>query len=89
MATSIETKRREGERERERGAFAYVGVKLPDEAGEVIVLEVLGKQIFSELRWIPHDETVVVTTPRHYRIRSWIVDHVVGLAQERRRRVST
>lgn len=67
----------------------YIGVKLPDEAGEIIVLEVLGKKIFSELWWIPHDETVVVSTPRHNRIGCGIVNHVIGLAQERRRRVSS
>lgn len=67
----------------------YVGVKLPDEAGEIIVLEVLGKKIFSELWWIPYDETVVVRTPRHNRIGCGIVNHVIGLAQERRRRVSS
>lgn len=38
------------------GASAYIGVKLPDEAGEVVVLEVLWQEVPGELRRLPDDE---------------------------------
>ena len=66
---------------------AYVSVELPDEAGEVVVLEVLGKKVPAELRRVPHHEAVVRGAPRHYLVRRRVIHHVVRLAQKRRRRV--
>lgn len=40
-----------------------VGVKLADEGGEVVVFEVVGKEIASELRRPPDDEGGVVFAP--------------------------
>lgn len=37
-------------------AFTHVGVELPDEAGKVVVLEMLGQQVARKLRRLPHDE---------------------------------
>lgn len=67
----------------------YVGIELPDEAGEVIVIEVFGEKNLCELWWIPYDETVAVSTPRDDWIGGGIVNHVIGLAEERRSHIST
>jgi hypothetical protein len=72
---------------RNRGEGIYVGVELPDEAGEVVVLEVLGQEVPGELGRVPHHEAVVGGAPRNYRVGCRVVHHVVRLAQERRRRV--
>ena len=64
----------------------HISVELADEAGEVVVLEILGQQILGELRGVPHHEAVVLRPPRNDRVRRRIVHHVVRLAQERRRR---
>ena len=39
------------------GRQTHVGVQLADEAGEVVVLEVEGQEVTSELGWPPYDET--------------------------------
>jgi hypothetical protein len=67
-------------------AFAYVGVELAHEAGEVVVLEVLGEQIHAELGLVGDDEAGPRRRPRHDRVRCRVVHHLVGLAQERRQR---
>lgn len=46
-----------------------IGVKLPDEAGEVPVLEILGKQRGGECVRIPHDEAIPRPVPRDHRVR--------------------
>lgn len=51
------------------------------------MLEVLWKQIPSELRWIPNHEAVTHRTPRHDRIRRRIIHHIVGLGEKGRRSV--
>lgn len=41
-----------------------ISVKLADEAGKVVVLKVLRKEVTSEFRWTPDDESGVIFTPR-------------------------
>lgn len=53
------------ERERE----TYIGIKLSDEAGEVVVLEIPRQHVLGELGRRPDHETVAVSVPRHYRRR--------------------
>jgi hypothetical protein len=36
---------------------------LPDKAGEVVVLEIFGQDVFGEIGSIENDESVVVFTP--------------------------
>lgn len=69
--------------EKRRNA-AYIGVELSDEAGEVVVLEVLGEKMLRELGRVPNHEAVVASAPRDDRVRRRVVHHVVCLAQERR-----
>lgn len=53
------------QRERDR----YIGVKLTDEAGEVVVFEKGGKKKARKFSRVPNDEGVVVGTPRYYFLR--------------------
>ena len=53
------------------------------------MLEVLGEKMLFELWWVPYDKTVVVRAPLDNRIGGCIVNHVIGLAEERRRHVCT
>lgn len=62
-----------------------IGVELTDEAGEVVVLEVGGKEDASELGRVPDDEAVIGWGPRDDLVRRRVVDHVVRLQQKRRR----
>jgi hypothetical protein len=64
----------------------HIGVELPDEAGEVVVLEVLGQQLLGEFRRVPHDEAGAAGAPRHHAVGRRVLQHLVGLDQERRRR---
>lgn len=41
----------------------YIGVKLTDETGKVVVFEVLRKQIPSEFRGSPNDEAGAIFVP--------------------------
>ena len=66
---------------------AYVGVELPDEAGEADVLEVPGEKALAELGRIANDKAVAGMAPRHDCVGRWIVHHVVRLDQERWRSV--
>lgn len=65
----------------------HISIQLSDEAGEIVVLEVLRQEIPSKQWDVPNHEAVVTATPRHHRVRGWIVHHVVRFAQERRNRV--
>lgn len=47
----------------ELGEGAHIGVKLPDEAGEVAVLEEARQQDIGEDVRIPHDEAVAGGAP--------------------------
>lgn len=69
------------ERERETD----IGIKLADEAGEVVVLEIGGEEGASELGRVPDHEAVLGVAPRHDVVRGRVVHHVVRLHQERRR----
>lgn len=57
----------------------YIGVELPDEAGEIIVLEVGGKEAGGELGGIPDDEAGLCAAPGDDFVGGRIVNHVVGL----------
>lgn len=67
----------------------YISVKLSNKAGEVIVLEVFGQKVFSELGRIPDDEAVIRSTPRNNVIGSRIIHHIVSLDQEGRWSIDT
>lgn len=62
-----------------------VGVELPDEAGEIVVLEVVGEEVTGELRRPPDDEGGVVVAPGDDVIGCGVVYELVSLGQERRR----
>ena len=64
----------------------HVCVELPDEAGEVVVLEVLGQQVPREVRRVPHHEAGAAGAPRHDVVGRRVLHHLVGLDEERRRR---
>lgn len=64
--------------------MTYIGVQLPNETGEVVMLEVFRQKVPCELRWVPHYEAIVVTAPRHDRVGGRVIHHIVSLAQERR-----
>lgn len=51
-----------------------IGVELSDEAGEIVVFEIIGKEIASELRRTPNNESSVVVTPRNDVVGGGIVD---------------
>jgi len=63
----------------------YVGVELPNKAGEVVVLEVVGKQISGELRRSPHHKGGVVLSPRHNVVSGGIIHQIVSLGEKRSR----
>lgn len=43
--------------------MTYVGVELSDEAGEVVVFEIFGQDVFGEVGGIQNDKGVVVISP--------------------------
>lgn len=65
--------------------FIYIGVELADEAGEVVVLEVVGEEVASELGRAPNDESGVVFAPRDDVVGGGIVYELVRFGQERSR----
>lgn len=68
----------------EQGRNTHISIELPDEAGKVIVLEILGQKVPCELGVVPHHEAIVSGTPGHHVIGGWVVHHVVGFVQKRR-----
>jgi len=62
----------------------YISVELPNEAGEVVVLEVPWQQHRPKYMRIPNYEAIVGGAPRHNGIRGWVINHVVRLGKERR-----
>lgn len=60
-----------------------IGVELPDKAGEIVVLKVMGKKIACELRRLPHDKGGPVAAPRNDSVSRGIVDKLEGLGEER------
>jgi hypothetical protein len=61
-----------------------IGVELPDKAGEIVVLEVIGQQVSSELRRSPYHESGVVFSPRDNVISGGIVHQLISLGQKGR-----
>jgi len=47
---------------------AHISIQLPDEAGEVVVLEMFGQDVCGELGNVPDNKGVVVFAPGHDRI---------------------
>ena len=66
----------------------HVGVELPDEAGEVVVLEVRGQQRLREDEGVGDDEAVVPPAPADDPVRPGVLHHHVRLPHERRRRAA-
>lgn len=69
--------------------MTYVGVELANKAGEIVVLEVNGEKIPSELHGLPHDEAVPALPPRYHLVGPLVLHHLVRLHQERRRTPTT
>jgi hypothetical protein len=63
----------------------HICVKLPDEAGEVVVLEVVRQHVAREGGGVPDDEAVPGSAPGDDPVDSRLAHQVVGLGQERRR----
>lgn len=59
---------------------------MSNEAREIIVLEILGEQISGEHRRIPHHEARSVLVPGDHVLYAGVLDELIGLGQERRRR---
>jgi hypothetical protein len=62
--------------------LAYIGVELADEAGEIVVLEVIGEEVARELGRAPHHEGGLVLAPGDDVVGGRVVDEVVRLGQE-------
>lgn len=60
-----------------------IGVKLADEGGKVIVLEIVGEEVASELRGPPDNEGGVILAPRDDMVGGRIVNELVGFGEER------
>lgn len=58
---------------------------MADEAGEVVVLEIVREEVAGELRRAPDDEGGVVFSPRDDVVGGGIVDKLVRLGQKWRR----
>lgn len=70
------------ERERERDKRTYISVELPDEAREVVVLEVIGKEIASKLRRTPNNKGSIFFTPGDDVISGRVVHQLVCLGEK-------
>ena len=46
----------------------HINIKPPDETGEIVVLEILGKKTQGELSHVPYDKTIIVFAPGYERI---------------------
>lgn len=62
----------------------YISIKLPNEAGEIIMLEVFRKQFPREFQRIQHHKAQITRTPRNDAVCRGIIYHVVSLRQKRR-----
>ena len=60
----------------------YISIQLPDKAGEIVVLEVIWKQVSRKLGRPPHDEGGVVLPPRHNVISGGVIHEMISLRQE-------
>lgn len=63
----------------------YIGVELTNEAREVVMLEVFGKQILGEIRVLPNNKRVSTFAPRYHVVRACIIHQLIRLRQKRRR----
>ena len=61
----------------------YISVELPNKAWEIVMLEISRKKIPGKDLRIPYNKAVVTYTPRHYTIRAWVVDKVIGFVEKR------
>jgi len=61
----------------------YIGVELANEAGEVVVFEIVGEKVPSELGGSPNDEGGVVFAPRDYVVGGRVVYKLVCFGKER------
>lgn len=57
--------------------FTYIGVELADEAGEVVVLEVVREEVAGELRRPPDDEGGGVVSPRDDVVGGGIIHQLI------------
>lgn len=56
---------------------AYICIELANKAGEIIVLEMLRKQLSSKLSGVPNHETVIRIAPRDNLVRGRVINHVI------------
>lgn len=61
---------------------AYVSVELANEAGEIVMLKVLGEQIAGEFSGAPYYESGSVFVPGNEVVHSGVVHQLEGLDQE-------
>jgi len=62
--------------------YTYIGVELPDKAGEVVVLEVVRKEVPSKLRRTPNHKGALIFTPRYNVISARIIHQLICLREE-------
>lgn len=62
----------------------YIGIKLPNEAGEVAVLEKRRKKKAGEFRRIPNHKALLRRGPRDDLIGGRVVNHIVSFEEKRR-----
>lgn len=63
----------------------YVSVELPDEAGEIVVLEVSREEVHHKRMRVPNHKAATCSAPRDYPISTRVIHHVISLVQKRRR----
>lgn len=66
--------------------YTHIDIELPHEAGKVAVLEILGEHHNRELGHVLDHKAVIALTPRDYRVRFFVVDHLVTFFQKRSHR---
>lgn len=63
----------------------HIGIELANEAREVVVLEVSGKQSQGEGVRIPNNKAIVSPAPRDNPVSGGIINNIEGLGEEWRR----
>ena len=61
----------------------YIGVELANEAGEVVVFEIVGEKVPSEFGGSPNDEGGVVFAPRDYVVGGRVLYKLVCFCKKR------
>lgn len=69
-------------------SHTHIGVELANKAREIIMFEILRKQISSKFSWVPDDESRSIFVPGDDIINSTVFDQLVCFGQERRRKRS-